>query len=37
MEVIAARLAKAPRSVPVGLNLGANKDSPDRARDFARC
>ena len=22
--------------VPVGLNLGANKDSPDRARDFAQ-
>lgn len=34
-EVIAARLAKAPRAVPVGLNLGANKDSTDRAADFA--
>jgi len=35
-EVIAARLAQAPRHVPVGLNLGANKDSADRAADFAR-
>jgi dihydroorotate dehydrogenase len=25
-----------PEAVPVGLNLGANKDSPDRARDFAQ-
>jgi dihydroorotate dehydrogenase len=32
---IRARLAAAPRRVPVGLNLGANKDSPDRAADFA--
>ena len=33
---IAARLAARKRSgVPVGLNLGANKDSPDRAADFA--
>lgn len=31
---IAARLAKAGRAVPVGLNLGANKDSTDRASDF---
>ena len=37
MEAIAARLAARPRGpVPVGLNLGANKDSPDRAADFAR-
>lgn len=36
MEVIAARLAKARRHVPTGLNLGANKDSTDRAADFAR-
>ena len=35
-EVIATRLAARKRSgVPVGLNLGANKDSPDRAADFA--
>ncbi len=37
---IAARLAARTRGpvhsyVPVGLNLGANKDSPDRAADFA--
>lgn len=33
---IAARLALRPKGpVPVGLNLGANKDSTDRAADFA--
>lgn len=33
---ICARLALRPKSrVPVGLNLGANKDSDDRAADFA--
>nr|WP_152824546.1 quinone-dependent dihydroorotate dehydrogenase [Fertoeibacter niger] len=32
---IAARLAMRPKGIPVGLNLGANKDSPDRAADFA--
>ncbi|MGO4907567.1 quinone-dependent dihydroorotate dehydrogenase [Pseudorhodobacter sp. W20_MBD10_FR17] len=36
MEAIAARLASRPRGVPVGLNLGANKTSDDRAADFAR-
>ncbi|ESW60190.1 MAG: dihydroorotate dehydrogenase [Rhodobacter sp. CACIA14H1] len=37
MEAIAQRLATRRRcTVPVGLNLGANKDSPDRAADFAR-
>jgi dihydroorotate dehydrogenase len=35
MESIAARLAAARAGVPVGLNLGANKDSADRAADFA--
>lgn len=36
-EVIAARLARrAPGPVPVGLNLGANKTSENRAADFAR-
>ncbi|VDC28269.1 quinone-dependent dihydroorotate dehydrogenase [Pseudogemmobacter humi] len=36
-EAIAARLAARVRGpVPVGLNLGANKDSADRASDFAR-
>lgn len=35
--VIAARLAaRTRRPVPVGLNLGANKTSTDRAADFAR-
>lgn len=36
METIAARLAKRPKGMVLGLNLGANKDSPDRAQDFAR-
>lgn len=35
MEAICARLAAAPRPIPVGLNLGANKTSTDRAADFA--
>lgn len=35
-EAIAARLARARRHVPVGLNLGANKTSADRAADFAK-
>ncbi|MDO8884575.1 quinone-dependent dihydroorotate dehydrogenase [Pseudotabrizicola sp.] len=35
MQTIAERLAKRPRSLPIGLNLGANKTSPDRAADFA--
>ncbi|MDZ7905324.1 MAG: quinone-dependent dihydroorotate dehydrogenase [Cypionkella sp.] len=35
-DVIAARLAARRKgAVPVGLNLGANKDSSDRAADFA--
>jgi dihydroorotate dehydrogenase len=34
MEAIATRLAKRPNGVPVGLNLGANKTSTDRAADF---
>jgi dihydroorotate dehydrogenase len=36
MEVIASRLAKRPKQAVIGLNLGANKDSDDRAKDFAR-
>ncbi|MEL7131453.1 MAG: quinone-dependent dihydroorotate dehydrogenase [Pseudomonadota bacterium] len=36
MDAIATRLAKRPKGVPVGLNLGANKDSANRAEDFAR-
>ena len=36
MEAIATRLAARPKGVPVGLNLGANKDSANKAEDFAR-
>lgn len=36
MNDIAARLAKRPKNAIIGLNLGANKDSDDRAEDFAR-
>ncbi|MWD29422.1 quinone-dependent dihydroorotate dehydrogenase [Aquicoccus sp. SCR17] len=35
MEAIARRLETRPRDAVLGLNLGANKDSPDRARDYA--
>jgi dihydroorotate dehydrogenase len=35
VEAIAARLAARPAGSVVGLNLGANKDSADRAADFA--
>ena len=35
-EAIAARLARRPKDAVIGLNLGANKDSADRAADFAR-
>jgi dihydroorotate dehydrogenase len=35
MAAIAARLAARPPGGIVGLNLGANKTSPDRAADFA--
>lgn len=36
-DAIAARLQARERgAVPVGLNLGANKDSSDKAQDFAR-
>lgn len=34
MEAAAARLARRPEGI-IGLNLGANKDSADRAADFA--
>jgi len=33
---LAARATPYPTGIPVGLNLGANKTSPDRATDFAR-
>lgn len=36
MEAIALRLANRPNTGIIGLNLGANKDSSDRAADFAR-
>lgn len=36
MEAIGARLAQRPRDMVLGLNLGANKDSENRAADFAR-
>jgi dihydroorotate dehydrogenase len=36
MDAICARIATAKRTIPVGLNLGANKSSTDRADDFAR-
>ncbi|RKF16592.1 quinone-dependent dihydroorotate dehydrogenase [Roseovarius spongiae] len=36
MEAARARLARRPRTAVIGLNLGANKDSIDRAEDFAR-
>ncbi len=38
MDAAAARLTRRDRRrpVPVGLNLGANKDSEDRAADFAK-
>ena len=36
MEPIGRRLAQRPATGIVGLNLGANKDSEDRASDFAR-
>ncbi len=35
MEAIGARLAQRPKGGVIGLNLGANKDSSDRAQDFA--
>ncbi|MEH6519802.1 quinone-dependent dihydroorotate dehydrogenase [Sulfitobacter sp.] len=35
MDAICARIAATKRTIPVGLNLGANKTSTDRAADFA--
>jgi dihydroorotate dehydrogenase len=35
-EAICARLARRGAGIPVGLNLGANKTSTDRAADFAK-
>ena len=36
MDAICARLRNRAPGIPVGLNLGANKTSTDRAADFAR-
>lgn len=36
IQAICTRLARRGAGVPVGLNLGANKTSTDRAADFAR-
>ncbi|MFP7672564.1 quinone-dependent dihydroorotate dehydrogenase [Marivita sp. S0852] len=35
MDAIATRLKNRPRDAVIGLNLGANKDSENRAEDFA--
>lgn len=35
MQAIAGRLAARPKGTVIGLNLGANKDSTDKAADFA--
>lgn len=35
MQAISARLAERPKDMVLGINLGANKDSVDRAADFA--
>jgi dihydroorotate dehydrogenase len=35
MEAVAPRLSFRPEGMVLGLNLGANKDSPDRPGDFA--
>jgi len=36
MEAAASKLAQRPKNGVIGLNLGANKDSEDRASDFAK-
>ena len=36
MDAVAGRLSNRPRNAVIGLNLGANKDSADRAEDFAK-
>lgn len=35
-EAIARRLSLRPGGIPVGLNIGANRDSTDRSADFAK-
>ncbi|WP_299649706.1 quinone-dependent dihydroorotate dehydrogenase [uncultured Jannaschia sp.] len=36
LEIVADRLSRRPAGAVIGINVGANKDSPDRAADFAR-
>ena len=36
VEVLAGRLARRPKGMVLGLNIGANKDSSDRADDYAQ-
>ncbi len=36
VDLITERLSHKPKGIPVGLNLGANKDSPNRAEDFIK-
>ncbi|WP_282603760.1 quinone-dependent dihydroorotate dehydrogenase [Paracoccus sp. PARArs4] len=35
-DAVVGRMQARPRGIPVGLNLGANKDSQDRADDYAQ-
>ncbi len=35
VEAIVGRLAARPNGIPVGINIGANRDSEDRAADYA--
>jgi dihydroorotate dehydrogenase len=37
LDAVLRRLRKRPRVGLVGVNVGANKDSPDRAADYATC
>lgn len=34
MDIVAKRLSQRPKNTVIGLNLGANKDSVDRAQDY---
>ncbi|WP_299817021.1 quinone-dependent dihydroorotate dehydrogenase [uncultured Jannaschia sp.] len=36
LEIVAGRLRRRPKGAVIGINVGANKDSADRAGDFAR-
>src|SRR5262245_32217938 len=37
LDVVRARLAERPRRGFVGVNVGANKESPDRSGDYVAC